>query len=92
VSYADIQKQGNLAYHQLSNKEREKYEAMAATVNENLTTSSFGTLTKEKMIKRIIKNIESNVSFTTTNSSNCRTLHNLSYFLYLLYRLVNWKS
>ena len=40
---------------------------MATTANENLTSSS-GTLSKENMIKRIIKNIESNVSFRAMNS------------------------
>ena len=67
VSYADIQKQGNLAYQQLSSEEKQKYETMATTANENLTSSS-GKLSKEKMIKRITNNIESNVSFTATNA------------------------
>ena len=67
ISYADIQKLGNQAYQQLSCEQKQQYETMATTANENLTSSS-GTLSKENMIKRIIKNIEINVSFRAMNS------------------------
>jgi hypothetical protein len=62
VSYADIQKQGNLAYQQLSQEERQEYETLAASVNETLLTSPSGSLSKDKMRRRIIANIETNVS------------------------------
>ena len=62
---AEIQQKGNLAYQQLDHEAKEKYETLAATANENMTSTT-GSLTKEKIIRRIVNNIECNVSFTTT--------------------------
>lgn len=65
VSYADIQKQGNQKYHQLSQEEHQEYVTLAATANDKLLTSPShaGSLSKKKMIRRIIANIDTNVSF-----------------------------
>jgi hypothetical protein len=71
VSYVDIQKQGNLAYQQLSQEERQEYETLAASMNETLLTSPSGSLSKDKMRRRIIANIETNVSLISCfNFSN----------------------
>ena len=60
VSYAEIQRRGNDAYQRLSQDERVEYERLAANANENLLSS--GSISKEKMVRRIITNIETNVS------------------------------
>ena len=62
VSFADIQREGNNAYQRLTQDERLEYEQLAANANENL--SAVGLISKEKMVKRIIANIESNVSYS----------------------------
>ena len=61
VSFADIQKEGNNAYQRLAQDERLEYGQLDARANENLST--FGSISKEKMVKRIIANIQSKVSY-----------------------------
>jgi hypothetical protein len=60
TSFAEIQRKGNLAYQQLPENERQEYEAAAADANKYFVPLSSGSITKKKMIKRIIQNIDNN--------------------------------
>ncbi len=62
ASFADIQREGNLAYQQLPENERQEYEAAAADANKAFVPLSSGSIPKKKMIRRIIQNIDNNVS------------------------------
>ena len=60
VSESDLQKQGSSEYQQLSPNSKERYSEAAKTQNNALSQSSG--IPKEKMICRLVKNIESSVS------------------------------
>jgi hypothetical protein len=62
ASFSEIQKQGNLEYQQLSEHERQEYEAVATDANKGFVPSSSSSLSQAKMIRRIIENINTNVS------------------------------
>ncbi|CAB3996625.1 Hypothetical predicted protein [Paramuricea clavata] len=59
ASAGEIQKQGSLAYQSLLPDSKEKYIQLAASSNDPSAQSS--EISKEKKIKRVIKNIDANI-------------------------------